>query len=230
MSPLQEQPEQDRPRERLSRLGASALTDAELLAILLRVGRRGVTAVELGAEMLKHFGTLENLCRATVPELAKIKGVGPTKAVQLKAAFEIAARMQKSEAQSRPANTPQAVWELLGEEMRLLDHESVRVILLNTKMKVLSVEEISRGSLNEALVTPRDVFRPALARQAYGVVLVHNHPSGDPTPSASDRNLTRQLVQASEVMGIRLIDHVILGAPREGVLKPWMSFREAGLL
>jgi len=220
----------DRPRERLLNQGANALRTSELLAILLRTGTSGRPVLELADFLLAHFGSLEALSRAPVGELAKIKGVGQAKAIGLKAAFALAARLARSEAEARAMETAEDVARLLGEEMRLLDYESVRVICLNTKHMVLAVEEISRGTLNESLLHPREAFRPALARQAHAVILVHNHPSGDSRPSDADLHITRRMKQAGELLQIELLDHVILGAPRAGDEKNFFSFKNEGLL
>jgi len=219
-------PPDDRPRERLLKAGASALRDAELIAILLRTGTKGSSAIEVAEDMLRRYGSLEALARAPISELAKILGVGPAKAVQLNAAFSLGARLSKSVAASKPISDPQTISELLSDEMRLLDYESVRVLSVNTKHCLLAIDEISRGSLNQSICTPRDVFRPALARQAYGIVVVHNHPSGDPTPSKADLIVTRELFHAGELLNIILLDHVILGAPRPGDELNYYSFRE----
>jgi DNA repair protein RadC len=186
--------------------------------------------LELADFLLTHFGSLEALSRAPVGELAKIKGIGQAKAIGLKAAFALAARLARSEAEARAIATADDVARLLGEEMRLLDFESVRVICLNTKHMVLAVEEISRGTLNESLFHPREAFRPALARQAHAVILVHNHPSGNPRPSDADLHVTRRMKEAGELLQVELIDHVILGAPRPGDEKSYFSFKNEGLL
>ncbi len=186
--------------------------------------------LELAEFLLTHFGSLEALSRAPVGELARIKGIGEAKAIGLKAAFALAARLARSEAEARPIDTAEDVARLLGEEMRLLDYESVRVICLNTKHKVLAVEEVTRGTLNESLFHPREAFRPALARQAHAVILVHNHPSGNPQPSDEDLAVTRRMKQAGELLQIEMLDHVILGAPREGDGRNFFSFKSEGLL
>jgi DNA repair protein RadC len=180
--------------------------------------------------LLTHFGSLEALSRAPVGELAKIKGVGQAKAIGLKAAFALAARMARSEAEARAVESADDVAQLLGEEMRLLDYESVRVICLNTKHMVLAVEEVTRGTLNESLFHPREALRPAIARQAHAVILVHNHPSGNPRPSDSDLHVTRRMKEAGTLLQIELLDHVILGAPRQGDAKNFFSFKNEGLL
>src|ERR1700722_13013635 len=183
---MRELPPAERPRERLLNQGANALKTAELLAILLRTGASGRPVLDLADFLLTHFGSLEALSRAPIGELMKIKGVGEAKAIELKAAFALAARLARSEAESRAIENADDIALLLGEEMRLLDHESVRVISLNTKHRVLAVDEISRGTLNESLFHPREAYRGAVARGAHAVILVHNHPSGNPSPSDAD--------------------------------------------
>jgi DNA repair protein RadC len=230
-SSMHEVPREERPRERLLSKGAENLKTVELLAILLRTGTQDRPVMELADFLLTHFGSLEALSRAPVGELARIKGIGQAKAIGLKAAFAIAARMNRTEAEACPINDAGDVARLLGDEMRLLDYESVRVVCLNTKHKVLAVEEVTRGTLNESLFHPREAFRPALTRQAHAVILVHNHPSGDPHPSDADVHVTRQMKQAGELLRIELLDHVILGAPQKnGAGRNYFSFKDGGLL
>ena len=227
---MRELPPAERPRERLVNQGASALKTAELLAILLRTGTSGRPVLDLADFLLTHFGSLEALSRAPVGELAKIKGVGQAKAIGLKAAFALAARLARSEAEARAIEGADDVARLLGEEMRLLDHESLRVICLNTKHMVLAVEEVTRGTLNESLFHPREALRPAIARQAHAVILVHNHPSGNPRPSDADLHVTRRMKEAGALLQIELLDHVILGAPGKQNEKGFFSFKNEGLL
>src|SRR5471032_1002242 len=229
-SSMRELPPADRPRERLLNQGANALKTTELLAILLRTGTSGRPVLDLADFLLTHFGSLEALSRASVGELAKIKGVGQAKAIGLKAAFALAARLARSEAEARAIESAEDVACLLGEEMRLLDYESVRVICLNTKHMVLAVEEITRGTLNESLFHPREAPLPAVARQAFAVILVHNHPSGNPQPADADLQVTRRMKEAGALLQIELLDHVILGAPQAGVEKNYFSFKNEGLL
>jgi DNA repair protein RadC len=214
----------------LLRQGASALKNSELIAILLRTGTKGVSVLQVAEAMLQRFGSLEVLSRAEIGDLSRIKGIGQAKAIELKAAFTLGARLSASLAESRAIDTPEDVYALMGEEMRLLGYESLRVILLNTKQKVVGIEEVTRGTVNESLFHPREVLRPAVTRQAYGFVLVHNHPSGDPTPSNADKKVTSMLRQACELMAIKLMDHIIIGAPRGADTKPYYSFRAHGLL
>ncbi len=227
---MHELPPAERPRERLLHQGGNALKTAELIAILLRTGTKERPVVALAEFLLQHFGSLEALSRAPVGELMKVKGMGQAKAIELKAAFALAARLARSEAESRAIGDAADIASLLGEEMRLLDYESVRVVCLNTKHMVLAVEEISRGTLNESLFHPREALRPAVTRQAFAVILVHNHPSGNPAPSMSDHEVTRRMKQAGELLQIALLDHVILGAPCAPGGKNYFSFREEGYL
>ncbi len=226
---IHELPEQDRPREKLARLGAQALTDSELIAILLRTGLPGANAVDVARQLLQRFGTLAALARCTVPELSEIKGVGPAKAVQLAAAFGLASRLARENAEKQPMNTPAQIHALLGDELRALHHETLRIVLVDTKLRLMRVESVSSGTLNETTAHPREIFRPAILHAAYGIVVVHNHPSGDPAPSEADRRLTIRLAEAGRLMQIALLDHVIIGSTDGGRL-PWFSFREAGML
>ena len=226
---IHELPEQDRPREKLARAGAGALSDSELIAILLRTGIPGCNAVELGRQLITRYGSLAALSRCTVAELAKIKGVGPAKAVQLAAAFGLGERLAKERLTRQRLDTPALINDLLGPEMRALTRESLRAVLLDTKYFLIRIEEISLGSLNESIAHPREIFRSAIVHSAFAMIVVHNHPSGDPTPSTADRQLTRRLVEAAALLQIRLLDHVIIGNSDNGRL-PYFSFNEAGLM
>jgi DNA repair protein RadC len=226
---IHEMPAQERPREKLANLGAANLTDSELIAIILRTGMKGVSALDLGRILIKEYGSLGALARCNVRELAKIKGVGMTKAVQLAAAFGLATRVAQETLRRQKVDSPELVYDLLGAEMRSLVKESLRVILLDTKYQLLRVEEISKGSLNESIAHPREIFQPALTFSAYAFILVHNHPSGDPAPSEADRRLTVRLSEASRILQIQMLDHVIIGTGDNG-RQPYFSFREAGLI
>jgi DNA repair protein RadC len=226
---IREMPKEDRPRERLAARGAGALTDAELIAILLRTGVEGANAIEVARELIKTHGSLGELSRCSVQELARIKGIGFAKGAQLAAAFGLGQRLAQQNFAGRRIETPEQVYELLGLELRALRKESLRIILLDTRYNLIRSEEVSLGSINESLAHPRDVFRPALIYSAYAVIVVHNHPSGDPAPSQADHGLTRRLREAAELLQIKLLDHVIIGAPGEGRL-PYFSFKEMGIL
>lgn len=222
-------PDAERPRERLLAHGAPALKTAELIAILLRTGRQGASAVEVGEEILARVGGIENLGRAGIADLARVKGVGTTKAIQLVAAFTLGARLSRTEAEARTVETAADVVALLGDEMRLLPYESVRMVLLNSKHRLIRVEEISRGLLDESLFHPREGLRAAIAHNAAALLMVHNHPSGDPAPSPDDRRVTARFAEAAAMMQVRFLDHVILGAPAAGRAAHF-SFREHHLL
>ena len=226
---IREMPQEERPREKLAAHGAAALTDPELIAILLRTGVAGANAVEVGRELLKRYGSLAGLSRCTVDELAKIRGVGFAKAVQLVAAFGLGQRLARETLSKQKIDSPELANELVGAEMRRLHKESLRVILLDTRYHLIRIEEVSIGSVNESIAHPRDVFRPAVVSSAYAVIVVHNHPSGDPSPSQTDHSLTRRLAEAAELLQIKLLDHIIIGAPSEQGAG-YFSFKEAGVL
>ena len=226
---IRELPEEDRPREKLLQRGASALTDRELLAILLRTGVKGANAVEVGGQLLQKHKTLSGLCRCGAEELVSIHGIGPAKAVQLAAAFELGRRLAKETVSREKIDSPELVNEFFGAEMRTLQKESLRVLLLDTRYRLIDAKEISIGSVNESIAHPREIFQPAIVTSAYAIIVVHNHPSGDPAPSAADHSLTRRLSEVAELLQIKLLDHVIIGAPADG-RTPYFSFKEAGVL
>ncbi len=226
---ISEMPQDERPREKLMTRGASALSNSELIAILLRTGLPGANAVEVARQLLKRYDSLSGLSRCTVKEIATIPGIGDAKALQLVAAFGLGQRLANERLLRQKLDSPELVYELMATEMRALHKESLRVILLDTRYHHLATEEVSRGSVNESIAHPRDVFRPAMLASAYAVIVVHNHPSGDPSPSQSDHSLTRRLAEAAELLQIKLLDHVIIGAPAEG-RQSYFSFKEAGVL
>jgi DNA repair protein RadC len=226
---IHELPAQDRPRERLAKLGAVGLSDSELIAILLRTGVRGANAIDVGRKLLEEHKSLGGLARCTVKELSGTKGVGFAKAVQLAAAFGLASRLAHETITRQKIDTPELVYDLLGAQMSALSKESLRILLLDTRYHLLRIEEVSLGSLNESIAHPREIFRLAYIYSAYAIIVVHNHPSGDPSPSSADHKLTRRLSEAAELLQIRILDHVIIGAAGENRL-PYFSFKEAGVL
>jgi DNA repair protein RadC len=226
---IRELPEQDRPREKLSALGAGALSDSELIAILLRTGMQGVNALDLARQLVQRFGSLGDLARASVTEIAKVKGVGPAKAVQLAAAFGLATRLARESIGRMALDSPALIYELLGAEMRQLTKESLRVVLLDTKLRLMRVEEVFLGSVNECLAHPREILQPVILHNAYAFALVHNHPSGDPTPSTADRQLTMRIAEAARILQVQFMDHLVVGTPAPN-RKPYFSFREAGIV
>ncbi|MDI9463789.1 MAG: DNA repair protein RadC [Bacillota bacterium] len=222
---IKELPLSERPRERMIKEGAAALSDADLLGVLLRTGTAEETAVQLGERILLAAGSLAELPRFGLDEFLAIKGMGPAKAVTLLAAIELANRLSsRSRYESLTISSPADAAGLVIEEMRHYLREHFRVLLLDTKNKVLGMEEISIGSLNTSLVHPREVFRPAIRKACASVILIHNHPSGDPTPSSEDIAVTRRLYEAGRLLGIEVLDHVVIGDGK------FVSFREKGLL
>ena len=226
-------PERMRPREEMERLGVSNVGDEVLLAILLRAGTRGKNVVDLAREMLIKHGSLTQLASSSVDDLRRdFKGVGPVKAQVLIAALEIARRLAQEALPKRyRVRTPDDAARLLRDTVRVLSNEVFWVLLLDTKnyLKRPPVE-VSRGLLDASLVHPREVFRDAVRCSTAAVVVVHNHPSGDPTPSSEDVRITRQLVEAGKVVGIGVLDHVVLGkAAQEGACD-YLSLRESGLV
>ena len=226
---IREMPADERPREKLLARGPPALTDPELIAILLRTGLPGANAVDVARQLLKQYESLSGLSRCGIDEIKKIRGIGKAKAIQLVAAFQLGQRLANERLTRQKLDSPELVYELIAPEMRALHKESLRVILLDTRYHLIGRHEVSLGSVNESIAHPRDVFRPAVVASAYAVIVVHNHPSGDPSPSQSDHSLTRRLVEAAELLQIKLLDHVIVGAPAEG-RQPYFSFKEAGVL
>ena len=226
---IREMPEDERPREKLAARGPDALTNAELIAILLRTGLPGTNVVEVARHLLSEYKSLIGLSRCSPKELAKIRGIGRTKALELVAAFNLGNRLARETLANQKIDSPELVNELVGGEMRMLRKEAMRVILLDTRYHLMRTEDVSIGSINESIAHPRDVFRPAVIASAYAVIVVHNHPSGDPSPSQADQNLTRRLAEAAELMQIKLLDHVIIGAQMQSG-PSYFSFKEAGVL
>ena len=226
---IKDMPDYERPRERLVEFGPDALRDGELIAILLRTGMKGLSALDLGDQLIRKFGTLENLARASLDDLRQIKGLGRDKAIALQAAFTLARRMAKQLQREAPLlDTPDRIADLLREDNRLAGVETFQVVLLNTRRRLLRVEKISDGTLDTLLVHPREVFRVAITAGAAGIILVHNHPSGDPTPSEADIKVTRDLIRAGQLLKIEVLDHVILGRKSQERSKDWASLRELG--
>lgn len=226
---IRDMPEQERPRERLVALGAEALRHAELIAIMLRTGMKGVSAIQIAEQLLKKFGTLDGLARASLAELSQVKGVGRDKAIALKAAFTLAQRMAAEiRAEAPLLDTPERVADLLREENRFFEVETFQALLLNTRRRLIRVERLSQGTLDTILVHPREVFRSAITANAAAVVIVHNHPSGDPTPSEADIKATRDLIRAGQLLKIEVVDHVILGRATAERTKDYASLRELG--
>ena len=226
---IKDQPESERPRERLAASGADALSNAELIAILLRTGLKGMNAVEVGKQLLARFGSLQELARASVDDLRQVKGIGRDKAVTLVAAFALAFKMAKElQAESPPLDNPESVVSLLRARNLVRPVEKLQVLLLNTRRRLIRVEEVADGTIDTLLVHAREVFRHAIAANAAAIVLAHNHPSGDPTPSEADIKVTRDLIRAGQLLKIDVLDHVILGRATPERAKDYASLRELG--
>ncbi len=207
--------ESERPRERLVKLGPQALSNAELLAILLRVGVTGENAVQVGQRLLQAFGGLPGLHRADLDEVRAQHGIGIAKAAQIKAAIELGRRLSLEAPDERPTvNSPADAAALVMYEMSALDQEHLRVMLLDTRNRVLDIVEVYHGSLNSATIRVGEVFRPAVRRNIASIVVVHNHPSGDPAPSPDDVAVTRAIIEAGKLLDIEVLDHLVIGQGR----------------
>lgn len=218
-------PREERPRERLRRFGAERLSNKELLAILLRTGDHRESALSLAEKLLATFGSLTNLASASFEELTAIKGIGPAKAADIMAAFELAKRLAESRMEYHGVvNCPEDAAQLVLGDLSFADKEHFMIIMLNTKNRVIAKKVVSIGHLQAALVHPREMFKEAIKRSSAALILVHNHPSGDVTPSKEDIATTKRLREAGDVLGIEVLDHIIVGDNR------FFSFREHGLL
>jgi len=221
---IKELPEDERPRERLEHYGPAALSTAELLAIILRVGTRDENVIRLAQRLLSAYGGLAGLAQAPFSELVAMKGIGLAKATQLKAAFELGRRLLVAAPHERPiVKSPADAANLLLLEMAGLEQEHLRAIILNTRNQVLKVHNVYVGSLNTAVVRVGELFREAIRANAAAIIIAHNHPSGDPTPSPEDIHLTRQIVEAGKLLNIDVLDHLVIGQAR------WVSLKERGL-
>jgi DNA repair protein RadC len=226
---IKDLPDSERPRERLAANGADALKNSELIAILLRTGLKGMSAIQVAEQILHKFGSLDNLGKASLEDLQKVKGIGRDKAIALKAAFTLARRMALELRQDGPTlDNPESIAGLLREDNRAYDVEHFQVVLLNTRRKLIRVDVVSQGTLDTLLVHAREVFRAAISANAAAIVIVHNHPSGDPTPSEADIKVTRDLIRAGQLLKIDVLDHVILGRASRERAEDYVSLRALG--
>ncbi|MEX2415655.1 MAG: DNA repair protein RadC [Paenibacillaceae bacterium] len=222
---LREIPNEDRPRERLLQFGAHALSNAELLAILLRTGTVAESAVKLATKLLANAGGLRNLVGMTIEQFTTIRGIGEAKAIQLQASIEIGRRLASARKNSAyVVKSPKDAADYVMEDLRYLDKEHFVVLFLNTKNHVTGHETLSVGSLNASIVHPREVFCSAIKRSSASIICVHNHPSGDPTPSPEDVEVTRRLSEAGRIVGIDVLDHIIIAD------RTFLSLKEQGLM
>ena len=227
MSRIKDWPAADRPREKLLQTGAAALSDTELLALILRTGHAhsGLTALDLARSLLQQFDSLHNLTSAAVAELCRCPGIGPAKAAELLALGELTRRIAATRlVPGARFTSSREVFAHFHEQLRDRKKEVFLTLMLDSKNRVLRELQVSEGSLNASIVHPREVFQPVVRESAAAVLFVHNHPSGDPSPSREDVSLTRRLREAGELMGVRVLDHIIIGAER------YVSFADQGLL
>lgn len=221
---MRDMPSEERPRERLQRHGASSLKTSELIAILLRVGVGGENVLALAERLLAIYGGLVGLARADMAELCQVRGVGQAKAAQLKAALELGARLAVAGQNIRPQiKSPADAANLLLMEMSFLPQEQMRVLLLDTKHRVLDAPTVYVGSLHTSVIRVSELFRVAVMQNCAAIILAHNHPSGDPTPSPEDVAITEQVIAAGKLLDVEVLDHLIIGQQR------YISLRERGL-
>lgn len=223
---INEIPTNERPMERLIKFGADSLSNAELLAILLRTGTRGENIISISTRLLAQTDGLDGLIDISLEEVKKIKGIKNVKACQLIAMIELFKRFNtlKSQKSEHKITSPKDVANLLINEMNTLNQEVLKLILLNTKNIIIGVKDLFKGSLNTSIVHPREIFSEAVKKGSANIIICHNHPSGDPTPSKEDINLTIRLKQCGELMGIELLDHIIIGNNK------YISLKEKGIL
>jgi DNA repair protein RadC len=216
--------ESDRPRERLAALGPQALSNAELIAILLRVGVTGENAVQVGQRLLNKYGGLRGLHRVPFKELMDQHGLGEAKASQIKAAIELGRRLSLESPEERPSiNSPADAAALVQYEMSALEQEHLRVILLDRRNRVMETTEVYKGSVNSSQIRVGEVFKEAIRKNASALIVIHNHPSGDPAPSPDDVAVTRAIVQAGKLLDVEVLDHLVIGHGK------WVSLKERGL-
>ena len=222
---IRDTPTTERPREKLKNFGPDHLSNAELIAILLRTGVKGEGVVIMAQRILHRFGGLPGLARTNFVELCAEHGISEAKASQLLAAMALGRRLSSLRTEDkRIVNSPAEVAKMLFGEMSFLDREHLRTVLLNTRNEVVGVREIYVGNVNSSMARPAEIFKPAIRENCPAIIVVHNHPSGDPSPSGEDVAVTRQLVQAGEILGIEMLDHIIIGSNER-----FVSLKQTGL-
>jgi len=222
-------PQDERPREKLAQHGPAALDNAELMALFISTGTKGRSAIEIGRDLIRKYGSMGALGGLPVSELAKEHGLGLAKASKLAAAFELGTRVAREQLRCIPLDTPELIHEFFAPQMRHLTQEQVLVAVLDARLRHIGTTMVSMGTVSESNAHPREILRPVITRGAHGFVLIHNHPSGDPSPSRADETVTRRLAEAAKLMQVVFLDHVIIGRPSPG-RAPYFSFREAGVL
>ena len=225
---LDRTPPWEQPRERLRREGAEALSLVELLAVVLRTGAPGTSSLGQGAALVRRFGSIQRLAQAADSEFLQVSGIGPAKIAALRAAFELGSRLAQAPlVPGERFQSPEQVYAHFGARLRRARQELFYVLLLDSRHRMISEVQVSRGSLNQSLVHPREVFGPALRESAAAILVIHNHPSGDPDPSREDHEVTSRLAQAGEILGVRLLDHVVIGGDgyRSFARSGWLSLK-----
>ena len=228
-SRIHDLPHDDRPREKLAKLGPAALNNSELMALFISTGTKGHSAIDIGRDLLAKYGSIGALGGLPVSELAKERGLGLAKASKLAAAFELGCRVAREQIRAQPLDTPELIHDCFAPQLRHLPQEQVVVAVLDTRLRHIGTTVVSVGTVSESSAHPREILRPVITRGAHGFVLIHNHPSGDPSPSRADEIVTRRLVDAAALMQVHFLDHVIIGRPSPG-RAAYYSFREAGLV
>lgn len=226
---IQDLPYSERPREKLAQLGPAALNDAELMALFISSGTKCRSAIDIGRDLLAKYGSMGALGGLPVSELAKEYGLGLSKASKLAAAFELGTRVAREQLRDTPLDSPERIHEFFAPQLRHLAQEQVVVAVVDTRLRHIGTTVVSVGTVSESNAHPREILRPVITRGAHGFILIHNHPSGDPSPSRADEMVTRRLVEAATLMQVRFLDHVIIGKPSPG-RTAYYSFREAGLV
>lgn len=217
-------PKEERPREKLLNFGVESLSDKELLALLLRTGQKGESALKLSERLLEQVNGIEGVFNSSLISLMDVKGIKEAKASQILAACELYRRVKRKEMKNYKVSSPEDIAYLFEDSFFMENQEIVRLISLNTKNIVISIKEIFKGGLNSSIVHPREIFKEALSMSAAAIILCHNHPSGDPTPSIEDVNITKRIKACGELMGIELLDHVILGKNK------FISLKQKGII
>ncbi len=221
---IKEMPAEERPREKLLHFGPGRLSNSELLALILRTGRKNETALTLCQRLLGELDGLRGLFEASLEEMMEIEGIGLAKAAQLKAVAEMSRRFPLTGGAEEIIKSPATAAEVLMPRLRYLQQEKFCIVLLNTKNMVIAVEEVTTGGLNSSLVHPREVFKRAIRRSSAAIILAHNHPSGDPNPSREDIRVTRRLIEVGDLVGIKVLDHIIIGDGR------FLSLKQEGAI
>ena len=222
--------EEDRPREKLMLKGKQNLSDAELLALFIGNGMHGENAIQLGQRILNTHQSLSALAKLNSKQLSKEKGIGPAKSTLIAAACEMGKRISKQEVTKLPLKSPEIIYDLISPLFANLSIEVVYVLAVDTKLMCIKQVEISSGTVNQSICHPRDILHPVITHQAHGFILVHNHPSGDPTPSKADHQITKAIKEAAHLMQVKFHDHVIIGSHSKKNTSPFYSFRQSGNL